>query len=44
LFREKGPDSRYEPLTDDKAPIEHMVDWEILKKGINANTAGGGAG
>ncbi len=33
-FRESAYDDRYEPLTDDRAPIEHMVDWEILKKGI----------
>ena len=44
LFREKGSDSRYEPLTDDKAPIEHMVDWEILKQDINAKKFRGGAG
>jgi spermidine synthase len=33
-FRESSYDDRYRPLTDDRAPIEHMVDWEILKKGI----------
>jgi len=33
-FRESSYDDRYSPLTDDRAPIEHMVDWEILKKGI----------
>jgi hypothetical protein len=33
-FRESTYDDRYKPLTDDKAPIEHMVDWEILKRGI----------
>jgi MFS family permease len=27
-------DTRYTPLTDDLAPIEHMVDWEILKRGV----------
>jgi spermidine synthase len=32
LFTESVYDERYEPLTDDRAPIEHMVDWEILKK------------
>ncbi len=37
LFRETEPDSQYEPLTDDRAPIEHMVDWEILKAGIKVN-------
>jgi len=37
LFREKEADDRYKPLTDDRAPIEHMVDWEILKKGIMLN-------
>jgi spermidine synthase len=31
-FRESTYDDRYKPLTDDKAPIEHMVDWEILKQ------------
>jgi spermidine synthase len=44
LFRETEPDSRYEPLTDDRAPIEHMVDWEILKQGIRSHTAGREAG
>jgi hypothetical protein len=33
-FRESVYDNRYRPLTDDLAPIEHMVDWEILKRGI----------
>jgi len=33
-FKESPYDDRYKPLTDDRAPIEHMVDWEILKKGI----------
>ena len=33
-FRESEFDTRYRPLTDDLAPIEHMVDWEILKRGI----------
>src|SRR5512143_2094896 len=33
-FRESAYDDRYKPLTDDKAPIEHMVDWEILRRGI----------
>ena len=33
-FRESAFDNRYKPLTDDLAPIEHMVDWEILKRGI----------
>ncbi len=33
-FRESLFDSRYKPLTDDLAPIEHMVDWEILKRGL----------
>jgi spermidine synthase len=44
LFRESESDGRYEPLTDDRAPIEHMVDWEILKHSIKANTARRGAG
>ena len=44
LFRESESDGRYKPLTDDRAPIEHMVDWEILKQGIKANIAGDGAG
>jgi len=43
LFRESESDGRYEPLTDDRAPIEHMVDWQLLKKGIKDNIAGGGA-
>jgi spermidine synthase len=33
-FRESVFDNRYKPLTDDLAPIEHMVDWEILKRGV----------
>ena len=33
-FRESKYDNRYKPLTDDLAPVEHMVDWEILKRGI----------
>jgi spermidine synthase len=33
-FRENAFDNRYKPLTDDLAPIEHMVDWDILKRGI----------
>ncbi len=33
-FRESAYDNRYKPLTDDLAPIEHMVDWEIIKRGI----------
>jgi spermidine synthase len=33
-FKESVFDNRYKPLTDDLAPIEHMVDWEILKRGI----------
>lgn len=33
-FRESIYDERFKPLTDDKAPVEHMVDWEILKRGI----------
>ena len=44
LFRESASDGRFEPLTDDRAPIEHMVDWEILKQGIKANAARRGAG
>jgi spermidine synthase len=32
--RESLYDNRYKPLTDDLAPIEHMVDWEILRRGI----------
>jgi hypothetical protein len=44
LFREGESDGRYQPLTDDRAPIEHMVDWEILKKAKKANFARGGAG
>jgi spermidine synthase len=31
-FTESTYDERYKPLTDDRAPIEHMVDWEILKQ------------
>ena len=44
LFRESESSGSYEPLTDDRAPIEHMVDWEILKQGLRANKARGGAG
>ena len=44
LFRESESNGRYEPLTDDRAPIEHMVDWEILKQGLRANTATDGSG
>ena len=33
-FRESLYDNRFKPLTDDLAPIEHMVDWDILKRGI----------
>jgi len=44
LFRESNIRTRYEPLTDDRAPIEHMVDWEMLKKDIRATHAGPGAG
>jgi len=43
-FRESESNGRYEPLTDDRAPIEHMVDWEIIKKGIKADKARSGAG
>jgi spermidine synthase len=43
-FRETQPDRRFKPLTDDRAPIEHMVDWEILKQGIRSHTAGREAG
>ncbi len=32
FFKESPYDERYKPLTDDKAPVEHMVDWEILKQ------------
>ncbi len=32
FFTESAYDARYEPLTDDRAPVEHMVDWEILKR------------
>ena len=32
FFTESPYDERYKPLTDDRAPIEHMVDWEILKQ------------
>jgi len=32
FFTESPYDERYRPLTDDRAPIEHMVDWEILKQ------------
>jgi spermidine synthase len=32
FFTESTYDDRYKPLTDDRAPIEHMVDWEILKQ------------
>jgi hypothetical protein len=32
FFTESPYDERYKPLTDDRAPIEHMVDWEILKR------------
>jgi spermidine synthase len=34
FFKESPYDEKYEPLTDDKAPVEHMVDWEILKQSI----------
>ena len=33
-FRESPYDGRYKPLTDDWAPVEHMVDWQILKQVI----------
>ena len=32
FFTESTYDERYKPLTDDRAPVEHMVDWEILKQ------------
>jgi hypothetical protein len=32
FFTESAYDEGYKPLTDDRAPIEHMVDWEILKR------------
>ena len=32
FFVESPYDSRYKALNDDRAPIEHMVDWEILKQ------------
>ena len=32
FFSESTYDDRYKPLTDDRAPVEHMVDWEILKQ------------
>jgi spermidine synthase len=44
MFRESESNVSYEPLTDDRAPIEHMVDWEILKQSIKANTARRDAG
>ena len=44
LFREIKTDGKYKPLTDDWAPIEHMVDWEILKQDIMADKARPGAG
>jgi spermidine synthase len=31
-FREIAYDSRYPLLTDDKAPVELMIDWELLEK------------
>jgi spermidine synthase len=34
FFTESPYDERFKPLTDDRAPIEHMVDWEMLKKSI----------
>jgi hypothetical protein len=34
FFTESAYDEGYKPLTDDRAPIEHMVDWEILKQSI----------
>ena len=34
FFTESPYDERFKPLTDDRAPIEHMVDWEILKQFI----------
>ena len=34
FFTESTYDGRYKPLTDDRAPVEHMVDWEILKQSI----------
>ncbi len=33
-FKESPYDGRHKPLTDDWAPVEHMVDWQILKKVI----------
>jgi spermidine synthase len=32
FFTESRYDNSYKPLTDDRAPIEQMVDWEILKQ------------
>ncbi len=32
FFKERAYDEKYKPLTDDKAPVEHMVDWEILRQ------------
>jgi spermidine synthase len=43
-FRESKYDDRFEPLTDDKAPIEHMVDWEILKQAGDVDRGSHGAG
>jgi spermidine synthase len=34
FFTESPYDERYMPLTDDRAPVEQMVDWEILKQSI----------
>jgi spermidine synthase len=44
LFRESNTKSNYEPLTDDRAPIERMVDWEILKQDKRAANKGAGPG
>jgi hypothetical protein len=44
MFRESKTNGKYQPLTDDRAPIEHMVDWEILKQSIKVNRGGPGAG
>ena len=39
-FREIKVGAKLKPLTDDWAPIEHMVDWETFKRDFMANTAG----
>ena len=38
-FREVAPLPGTRPLTDDWAPIEHMVDWELLARKLRPAAA-----